>query len=403
MTTKKTNPWKKDFPILKQKIHGKPLVYLDNAATTQKPKSVIDAIKKFYEEKNANVHRGIHKLSEDATATFESARNTIAKFINAHEHEVVFTKGTTDSINMIVLMLEPHLSKGDEVILTEMEHHSNLVPWQRLQQKGVVLKFIPITEDYELDIASYEKLLTKKTKVVSLTFISNVLGIQNNIKKIAAAAHHVGAICVIDAAQAAAHTKIDVKHLDVDFLCFSGHKVYGPTGIGVLWGKESLLTKYDPPHRGGGMIREVTLTSSTWADMPAKFEPGTQNISGAVALATAINYITSIGIKNIEEHEHALTDYCISKLQKIPEITILGNKRSKGIISFVIDGIHPHDIAHFLDQHGIAVRAGHHCCQPLMKKLGITGTTRASFALYNTEADVDALIKALKELIEVFK
>ncbi|MBI2669161.1 cysteine desulfurase [Candidatus Woesearchaeota archaeon] len=404
-----------DFPILQQKVYGKRLIYLDNSATTQKPKPVLQAMNDYYEKHNANVHRAVHVLSQRATTLYEQAHEVVAKFIGAEAEEVIFTSGTTASLNLLAYSLCTDLEKGDEIILTEMEHHSNLVPWQQIaKEKNLVLKFIPLTKDYCLDLRQAKKMITTKTKIVSVTQMSNVLGTINPVPELVKLAHDVGAIFVVDAAQSVPHQSIDVKKLDCDFLAFSGHKMCGPTGMGVLYGKKHLLQKMKPFHYGGGMIREVRWDDSSWNDLPGKFEAGTPNIAGAVGLMEAIRYLEKVGMDNIEDHEHTLTAYALKKLSGISGLQIIGPASNpptslkqptllRGpVISFVIEGIHPHDLGEVLDKEGIAVRGGHHCAMPLMAKLGIAGTTRASFYFYNTDDDVDALVKAVKKAQELF-
>lgn len=396
-----------DFPILKQKVNGKRLVYLDNSATTQKPKQVINAIVDFYQNDNANVHRGVYQLSQRSTAAYENAHKIVAKFIGASFEEIIFTKGTTESINLLAYSLGSSLEDGDEIVLSQMEHHSNIVPWQQItEEKNLVLNFIPITEDYKLDIDEAKKLITQKTKIVSIAHMSNVLGTINPIKEIAQLAHSVGALMIVDAAQSAPHMKIDVNELDCDFLAFSGHKVAGPTGIGVLYGKKRLLERMKPFLYGGDMISEVTFKNSTWNELPWKFEAGTPNIAGAIGLAKAIEYLQSIGMDNIQEHGSFLAAYAIEKLSKIDGLQIIGPKgiENRGpVVSFVVEGIHPHDLSEILDRFGVAVRGGHHCAMPLMSLLGVNGTTRASFYIYNTPEDVDALAEGIMKAKDIFK
>ncbi len=396
-----------DFPIFNNNPN---LVYLDNAATTQKPQSVIQAIIDFYEKSNANVHRGIHTLSQKATILYEQAHETLAKFINAQPEEIIFTSGTTHAMNTLAHSFAQsseliNLQPGDEIVLTEMEHHSNFVPWQQLAlQKKCTLKFIPITKDYELDMQQAEKLITPKTKLVAVTHISNVLGTINPIKELTNLAHKNNALIIVDAAQSAPHIPIDVTQLNCDFLAFSGHKMCGPTGIGVLYAKKEILQKLPPSYTGGGMILEVTKEKTTWADLPEKFEAGTPNIAGAIGLAAAVKYLEQIGMEKIHAHTTELTTYALKLLQPLTKhgLTILStpNAAHRGaVISFTIDNLHPHDISEELNQQNIAVRAGHHCCGPLMKSLNISGTTRASFYLYNTKEDVDKLIEGIKNVL----
>ncbi|MBS3170741.1 cysteine desulfurase [Candidatus Woesearchaeota archaeon] len=393
-----------NFPILNQKINKKRLVYLDNAATTQKPIEVINAIKEFYEKDNANVHRGLHELSLRSSIQYENAHKSVAEFINANEEEIIFTSGTTESINLLANSFEHILKPNDEIVITEMEHHSNFVPWQQLAiRKKLKLKIIPLKKDLSLDLDIAKKLITKKTKIVAITHISNSLGTINPIKEIIINAHKNNSLTIIDAAQSISHTKINVKNLDCDFLAFSGHKIFAPTGIGVLYGKKHLLEKLQPSKFGGGMIKEVTIKNSTWNDLPWKFEAGTPNISGAIGLQKAIEFVNNIGINNIEKHNQELTKYAISKLKNIPGITLYTPKNQGPIISFTLKNIHPHDVSEILNLEGIATRAGNHCTMPLMNKLKIQGTNRISFQIYNTKEDIDILIKAINKVQEVFK
>ncbi len=398
---------KEDFPILKQKIRGKPLIYLDNSATTQKPKAVIQAITNYYEKDNANVHRGVHELSMRASEAYEQAHQTVADFINAQFEEIIFTKGTTESLNLVAYCLGKNLKKGDEIILSEMEHHSNFVPWQQIaKEKGAILRLIPVTKDYHLDLKRTKELITKKTKIVSITHCSNVLGTINPIKQIAKMAHQVNALMVIDGAQSISHMKVDVKDLDCDFFAFSGHKMFAPTGIGVLYGKKQLLEKLEPYQCGGGMIQEVTLEKTTWNELPWKFEAGTPNIEGALGLAKATEYIQRKGIENIEKYNQELTEYALKQLSNIQGLTIIGPKENKdraAVISFILEGLHPHDVGEILNQEGIAIRGGNHCAMPLMTSLKINGTNRASFQIYNSKEDIDNLIKAIKKAQDLFK
>jgi cysteine desulfurase / selenocysteine lyase len=394
-----------DFPILNQEINGKKLVYLDNSATTQKPKQVIQSIVDFYNTSNANVHRGIHELSQRATSAYEKAHKNVATFIGAYEDEIIFTKGTTDSLNMIALSLKEEIQRGDEIVISEMEHHSNIVPWQQLaKEKQAKLKFIPVKDDFTLDMEKAKEMITDKTKIVSIVHISNTLGTINPVRKIAKLAHKVGAYMIVDAAQSVPHMKVDVQDLDCDFLAFSGHKMCAPTGIGVLYGKRKLLRKIQPAQFGGGMINTVTKKESTWTDIPEKFEAGTPNISGAIALAAACEYLTEIGMDQIYSYDSELTNYAIKRLKRIDEFNLFGPATKRGaVISFTIDNIHPHDISEILNQEGVAIRAGNHCTMPLHKKFKLFGTSRASFYFYNTKDDVDKLVKAIKKAKEVFK
>ena len=391
---------RKDFPLLKSGI-----IYLDNGATTQKPQAVIDAMNKYYEEENANVHRGIYALSEQATQNYEQAHQIVADFINAQFEEIIFTKGTTESLNLLASSLGKLLQPGDEILLTEMEHHSNIVPWQQVaQERQAILKYIPLTKQGTLDMAKAKQLLTRKTKIVSVAHMSNVLGTINPVKELAQLAHGQGAVIIVDAAQSVPHLPVDVQDLDCDFLAFSGHKMLGPTGIGVLYGKKQLLEKLNPYQFGGGMIKEVTFQHSTWNDLPWKFEAGTPNIAGALGLAAAITYLQKIGMKNVARHGQELVQYALQQLSALPGLTVLGPREQRGpLVSFTLDGIHPHDIADIAGRNNVAVRAGHHCAMPLHYKLGIAGSTRASFSLYNTKDDIDALAAVLKKVKEVFQ
>ena len=394
---------KEDFPILNKKIFGKHLIYLDNAATSQKPNKVIEAMTSFYENDNANVHRGIHTLSERSTIEFEKAHQTIAKFIGAERKEIIFTSGATESLNLVARMLEIEINEGDEIVLSVMEHHSNLIPWQELaKRKNVRLKFIPITKSYILSLDKAKELITEKTKIVAITHMSNVLGTINQINQIAEMAHVKGAYMIVDAAQSVPHQKIDVKNLGCDFLAFSGHKIYGPMGIGVLYGKKELLDKFQPVVFGGGMVNGVTLETAKWGDLPEKFEAGTPNVAGAIGLATAVEYVQEIGLDVIENYCGRLTEYALDKLSTIFGVTVIGPGKDtpRGpVISFTINGVHSHDIAEILNNEGIAVRAGHHCAMPLLNELNLSGVTRASFSFYNTLEDVNALVKAISKII----
>ncbi len=393
-----------DFPILKQKVNGKRLIYLDNAATSQKPTSVINAISEYYETINSNTHRGTHTLATKATDAFEKTRELVAKFINSDTEEIVFTKGTTESLNLIAHGLKNTLKKGDEIILTSMEHHSNIVPWQTIaKETGAVIRYIPLSDKHELEFVGLNKILGPRTKIVSITHMSNVLGTINPVETLARMAHKVGALFIIDAAQSVPHQKIDVKKLNCDFLAFSAHKMMGPTGVGVLYGKKQLLEKLEPLNYGGHMIKEVTFEKSSWNDVPYKFEGGTQNISGVIAFGKAIEYINKIGINNIQKHCNEITQYALSKLKEIKQVKVLGPKERGPAVSFHIEGMHSHDVSELLDREGVAVRGGHHCAMPLMKVLNISGCSRASFYLYNTKEDVDIFIEALNKAIKVFK
>ena len=389
-----------DFPILSQTVNGKPLVYFDNGATSQKPQIVIDAEVKYYQEINANIHRGVHTLSQLATDAYEISRGKVKEHINAKfAHEVLFTSGTTHGINLVTNGFASILKPGDEVIVSSLEHHSNIVPWQMLCEKtGAILKVIPINQNGELILEDFDALLSEKTKVVTVNHISNALGIINPIKYIIDKAHAVGAAVLIDGAQAVPHLKPDVQELDCDFYAFSGHKMCGPTGTGILYGKEKWLNKL-PPYQGGGeMIKEVTFEKTTYADIPHKFEAGTPNIAGGIVLGTAIDYLNSVGFENIQEYEHELLDYATKRLSEIEGLRIYGTGKNKAsVISFNIDGIHPYDIGSIIDKLGIAVRTGHHCAQPIMNFFCIPGTIRASFSFYNTKEEIDQMVDAVKK------
>lgn len=396
-----------DFPILKRSVNGKPLVYFDNGATTQKPQQVIDAIVNYYADMNSNVHRGVHYLSQISTDAFEVARRKVQAFIHAkHEHEVIITKGTTEAINIIATCYgRPFIGEGDEIIISAMEHHSNIVPWQMLcDEKGCKLHVIPMNEKGELDMEAYRALFSERTKLVSFTYVSNALGTINPVKEMIDIAHEWQVPVLIDAAQAIQHVKIDVQELDVDFLAFSGHKMYGPTGVGVLYGKEELLNKMPPYQGGGDMIKEVTFEKTTYNELPFKFEAGTPNIEAGICLAHAIDYIDSIGVDAIKAYEDELLTYATTALSKIEGIRFIGTATHKSsVISFVVDGIHPYDIGVLLDKLGIAVRTGHHCAQPVMSQFGIPGTVRVSLAMYNTKEEVDVLIAGLERAIGMLK
>tara|TARA_Y100000310_G_C20685635_1_gene818756 strand:+ start:1870 stop:3102 length:1233 start_codon:yes stop_codon:yes gene_type:complete len=395
---------RKDFPILKRKINDKPLVYFDNSATSQKPYQVIEAISNFYEQSNSNVHRGVHKLSEEATDYYESAHVKVANMINASSEEIIFTKNSTESMNLLAYSLIQQLKPTDEIVLTEMEHHSNLVPWQQLaKQKGIKIRYIEVNEDGSLNKDSITNSINKNTKIVSLTHISNALGTINPIKEISKLAHDHNALVIVDGAQSVPHMKVDVQELGCDFLIFSSHKMLGPLGLGILYGKKELLIDMPPFLYGGDMIREVSLDDSSFNELPWKFEAGTPNIAGAVGLSAAIKYLSKIGFDKIQNNDNALTEYAIEKLSQIKNLTLHGPKTRGAIVSFNIKGTHSHDIASILDSEGIAIRAGHHCCMPLMKKLNIQGTARASFYLYNTIEEVDKLITAINKVKRIFK
>jgi cysteine desulfurase/selenocysteine lyase len=397
---------REDFPVLKQKIHGKPLVYLDNAATSQKPQSVIDSIVKFYTVDCANIHRGVHELSQRSTAAYEETRAKTKKFLNArHKHELIFVRGTTEGINLVTFSWgRTNVREGDEIIIAGLEHHSNIVPWQILcDEKGAKLRVIPIDERGDLVMEEYEKLLGPRTRMVAVGHVSNALGTINPVRRIVEMAHQAGALVLVDGAQATPHMKVDVQALDVDFYAFSGHKVCGPTGIGVLYGKTKILNSMPPYQGGGDMIRTVTFEKTTYNDLPYKFEAGTPDIAGGIGLGAALDYLMHIGMDKIAAYEHELLLYGTQVLSEIPGLRIIGTAREKAaVLSFVIEGIHPHDIGTVLDRQGIAVRTGHHCAQPVMDRYQIPATTRASLAFYNTTAEIDALASGLKNVKEIF-
>lgn len=394
-----------DFPILKREVNGKPLVYLDNGATTQKPKFVIDAITNYYEEMNSNVHRGVHYLSQLSTDAFEVTRRKVQQFINAKEEaEIIITKGTTESINLVASCFgKAFVHEGDEIIISAMEHHSNIVPWQMLcEDRGAVLRVIPMNDKGELDMKAYEELLSDKTKIVAVAYVSNALGTINPVKQIIEMAHARNVPVLVDAAQAIQHIAIDVQELDVDFLAFSGHKMYAPTGVGVLYGKRVLLDAMPPYQGGGDMIKDVTFDKTTYNELPFKFEAGTPNIEAGICFAAAIDYINSLGIENIKAHEDELLAYATQKLKAIAGVRIIGEAEYKSsVISFVVDGVHPYDIGVILDKLGIAVRTGHHCAQPVMDRFNIPGTVRVSLALYNTKEDIDNFVAGLTRALNM--
>jgi len=395
-----------DFPILHQRVNGHQLVYLDNAATSQKPKAVIDAIVRYYEHDNANIHRGVHYLSQRATEEFESARKVVQSFINAAEpREIIFVRSATEAINLVAQTYgRQHLGIGDEVLITAMEHHSNIVPWQLLcEEKQAKLQVAPINDRGELIPAEFERLLNSRTRIVALGHVSNALGTINPIKQITAMAHARNIPVLVDGAQAAPHVRIDVQQLDCDFYAFSGHKIYGPTGIGVLYGKAAVLEAMPPYQGGGDMISSVTFEKTTYNKLPHKFEAGTPDMSGAVGLRAAIEYLNRVGIENVAEYEHELLTYATQKVSAIPGVRLIGTAKEKaGVLSFIMDGVHPHDIGTILDQEGIAIRTGHHCAQPVMQRFGVDATARASFALYNTKEEVDVLVRGIQKVQEVF-
>ena len=396
-----------DFPVLNQMVNDEPLIYLDNAATTQKPQAVLDVLNHYYLQDNANVHRGVHTLAERATDEFEAARKKVQQFIHANSNkEIVFTKGTTDSLNIIAQSYGEFIQAGDEIVISKMEHHANLIPWQQLaKRKQAVLRYIPLTADGHLDVQAAKTIINEKTAIVALAQVSNVLGTVNPVKEIAQLAHQHQAIMVVDGAQAVAHMPVDVQDLDCDFYCFSGHKMCGPTGIGVLYGKQTLLEKMEPVAFGGEMIDFVDLYESTWTELPWKFEAGTPNIASAIGLGAAIDYLEKIGMQTIHEYEQAIVAELLPKLQQIEGLTIYGPQNPAehtAVIAFNLDHLHPHDVASALDMQGIAVRAGHHCAQPLIKELGCFATARASFYFYNTKEEADQLVAAILATKEFF-
>jgi cysteine desulfurase/selenocysteine lyase len=397
---------REDFPVLQQRIHGKPLVYLDNAATAQKPFAVIEAIRKFYEVDCANIHRGVHELSQRSTAAYEETRSKAKRFLNARaKNEVIFVRGATEGINLVASSWgRKNVKEGDEIVISALEHHSNIVPWQMLcEEKGARLRVIPMDDRGELLLEEYEKLLGPRTRMVAVGHVSNALGTINPVRQIVEMAHRAGALALIDGAQAAPHLKIDVQALDADFYAFSGHKVFGPTGTGILYGKARLLNAMPPYQGGGDMIKTVTFEKTVYADLPYKFEAGTPNIAGGIGLGAAFDYVTRIGQDNIAAYEHELLIYGTEALSRIPGLRLIGTAREKAaVLSFVIDGIHPHDIGTVLDRQGIAVRTGHHCAQPVMDRFGVPATTRASLAFYNTVAEIDALAAGLAKVKEIF-
>jgi cysteine desulfurase/selenocysteine lyase len=397
---------RKDYPILRQRIHGKPLVYLDNAATTQKPQAVLDALNRFYATDNSNVHRGVHMLSQRATEDYENARRKVKRFLNtAHAREIVFVRGTTEGINLVAQSYgRKHVQPGDEILISHMEHHSNIVPWQILcEEKGAVLRVVPINDRGEFLLEEYEKLLNPRTRLVSVVHVSNVLGTINPVGQIIALAHRRNVPVLIDGAQAVPHLPIDVRQLDCDFYAFSGHKLYGPTGIGVLYGKADLLEAMPPYQGGGDMISSVTFEKTTYNTLPYKFEAGTPNIAGAIGLGAAIDYLGEIGLEEVAAHERQLLSYATAAVAAVPGVRLVGTAPERaGVLSFVLEDVHPHDIGQILDQEGIAIRTGHHCCQPVMDRFHVPATARASLALYNTRDEIDALVAALYRAKEMF-
>ena len=397
---------RKDFPILAQTVNGKPLVYLDNAATSQKPQCVIDSLSNYYQTVNSNVHRGVHTLSQLATDDYEAARSKIRALINAEsDQEIVYTRGTTESINLVAYSFgSQNVKSGDEIIISGMEHHSNIVPWQLLcEQKGAVLKIIPITDSGELDINQYESMLSNKTKLVAIVHQSNALGTINPVKEVTEMAHAYGAVVLVDGAQSAPHMKIDVQDIGCDFFAFSGHKLYGPTGIGVLYGRTDILDNMIPYQSGGEMIKSVTFDKTIFNVLPHKFEAGTPDIAGAIGLGVAIDYVNDIGLDEINSYESELTDYGTSRLEQIAGLRIIGTSPRKGaVLSFTLGDIHPHDIGTILDAEGIAIRTGHHCAQPVMERYGIPATARASMSFYNTKEEIDVLVAGIDKVLEIF-
>ena len=395
-----------EFPILGQEVNGRPLVYLDNGATSQKPRRVIDAIRRYYEFDNANVHRGLHALSERATNAYEGARDTVREFLNAADRrEIVFVRGATEGLNLIAQSwARPRLEPGDEIVITTMEHHSNIVPWQLVcRQTGALLRVAPIHDSGELDMEAFSNLVNERTRVVAAAHVSNALGTINPAEKIVETAHAAGAIAVLDGAQAAAHGTVDVRALGCDFYVISSHKCYGPTGMGVLYGRSDRLEEAEPYQGGGDMIRTVSFEESTWNDLPYKFEAGTPNIAGAIGLGAAVAFMTDLGLDAIAAHERDVLEYATDALDEMDGIRIIGTAREKaGILSFVVEGVHPHDVGTIVDRHGVAIRAGHHCAMPLMRRYGVPATTRASLALYNTRSDIDALVGSLRKVKEIF-
>jgi cysteine desulfurase/selenocysteine lyase len=396
---------RRHFPVLSREVKGKPLVYFDNAATAQKPQAVLNALQQYYTHYNANVHRGIHTLAEEATLAFENTRDAVQQFIHAGEREeIIFTRGTTESINLVANAWgRQNIQAGDEIVISAMEHHSNIVPWQMLcEEKGAVLKIMPINDDGEILKEEFKKLLTRKTKLVAVAHASNSLGTINPVKFIIEEAHQAGARVLLDGAQSAVHLDIDVQELDCDFFAFSSHKLYGPTGVGVLYGKKEMLEKMPPFQGGGEMIKEVSFEKTTYNELPYKFEAGTPNIADTIAFKAALDFVQQTGKDNIRKHENELLEYATLRLEQIQGLKIIGRAREKvSLVSFIVDGLHPQDIGILLDNSGIAVRTGHHCTQPLMNRFGITGTVRASFAMYNTKEEIDELIKGLNKAIKM--
>jgi cysteine desulfurase / selenocysteine lyase len=397
---------RKDFPALHQEVHGHPLVYLDNAATTQKPQAVIDALRAYYSTDNANVHRGVHLLSERATEAYEGARARIQRFVNAaHSREIVFVRGTTEAINLVAQSFgRREIGAGDEVLITTLEHHSNIVPWQMLcDERGAALRVVPIDDRGEVDAEAYERLLTERTRLVAFAHVSNALGTVLPVGRMIELARARGAVTLVDGAQAVSHLRVDVRALDCDFYAFSGHKLFGPTGIGVLYGKTGLLERMPPWQGGGDMIKSVSFERTVYNDLPYKFEAGTPDIAGAIGLGAAIDYLDAVGLDRVAAWEHELLVHATDALASLPGVTLMGTARDKAaVISFLVDGVHPHDVGTILDRQGVAVRTGHHCAMPVMTRFGVPATTRASFALYNTHEEIDALVAGLGRVREVF-
>jgi len=401
-----TSGARESFPVLNQRVHGKPLVYLDNAATTQKPQMVLDAMNQFYQSDNSNIHRGVHELSERSTRHYEEARVKLQRFLNAGDwREIVFVRGVTEGINLVAYTYgRRHIGAGDEIVISAMEHHSNIVPWQILcEEKQAILRIAPINQRGELLLDEFEKLLGPRTKLVSVVHVSNALGTINPVGEITRIAHRHGVPVFIDGAQAVAHMKVDVQALDCDFYSLSGHKMFGPTGIGVLYGKAGLLDKMPPYQGGGDMIRSVTFAKTTYNELPYKFEAGTPNIAGTIGLGAAVDYINGIGLDRIQAYEHDLLAYGTGQLERIPGLRLIGTAREKAsVLSFVLEGVHPHDVGTVLDREGVAVRTGHHCAQPVLEWFGVPATTRASLAFYNTRQDIDALVAGIGKVKEIF-
>ncbi len=398
---------RKAFPILNEQVNNHPLVYFDNAATTQKPRQVIRALTDYYQGYNANIHRGVHALADKATLAYEHTRETVQAFIHArHVEEIIFVRGVTEAINLVAASYGRNfIGEGDEIVISELEHHANIVPWQWVcQQRKAILKVIPISDEGEIEMDAFRQLLSSRTKLVAVSHASNTLGTVNPVQEIIRLAHNAGAVVLIDGAQAAAHIPIDVQELDCDFYCISAHKMYGPTGVGILYGKKELLEQM-PPYQGGGeMIREVSFERTTYNELPYKFEAGTPNIADVIAFRQAIEFILEVGLENMAVHEHELLDYATEKMAAIPCVRLIGTAKKKvGVLSFIVEGVHPFDIGQMLDARGIAVRTGHHCTQPLMKRLGLDGTVRASFAVYNTLAEVDQLVETMHKIVRFFK